>query len=266
MLYSIIYLFLLFFVYSVLGYIAEVITVSICTKKFTPNRGFLIGPYIPIYGMGVICMVRLLTPYKDDLFALFVMSTLVCTVLEYITSVVMEKIFKLRWWDYSHMSFNINGRVCLTNSVLFGIGGLIITKLINPIVEGLLLKIPKIIVIILGIIFALIFIADIVVSLVAMFNIKIEVKKYTKTDATETIKREISEFLHKHNFIRKQIDRLFQAFPNVKSRKNLDFPDYKELVAKIKEEIKEAKEDLKKAQKEYAEKTKEFKEKLTKQK
>jgi len=171
----------------------------------------------------------------------------------------MEKIFKLRWWDYSHMSFNINGRVCLTNSVLFGIGGLIITKLVNPIVEGLLMKAPNWLIITLGIIFLLIFITDFVISYIAMFNIKIEVKKYTKKDATDIIKKEISEFLHKHNFIRTQIERLFTAFPNVKSFKDIDFPDYKELVEKIKEEIHETKE-------EYREKAKELKEKLTKQK
>lgn len=259
MLYEIFYLFLLFFIYSVIGYIVEVIAVSICTKRPTFSRGFLIGPYIPIYGMGIVCMVRLLTPYKDDIFALFVMSTLVCSVLEYLTSVIMEKIFKLRWWDYSHMSFNINGRVCLTNSVLFGVGGLIITKLINPIVEGLLVKVPHTLVIILGIFFALIFVTDCIISFIAMFNIKIEVKKYTKKDATEVIKKEVSEFLHKHSFLRNQIERLFTAYPNVKSFKNIDFPDYKDLIKKIKQEVKEAKE-------EYKKKSKELREKLTKQK
>lgn len=259
MFYNILYLFLLFFIYAVLGYITEVLVVSIDTKKPTFTRGFLLGPYIPIYGFAILCMIRLLTPYKDDILVLFVMSTLVCTILEYLTSLIMEKIFKLRWWDYSDRSFNINGRVCLTNSILFGVGGVIITKLINPIVEGLLLSVPHTLVIILSIIFMLIFITDCVISFTAMFNIKIEVKNYTRKDATEVIKKEISEFLRNHNLLRKQIERLFAAYPDVKSRKNIDFPDYQELVKKIKQEVNEAKE-------EYKKKKKEFKEKLTKQK
>lgn len=257
MFYNILYLFLLFFIYSIIGYISEVLLVSFYEKKITPSRGFLLGPYIPIYGVGVICMVKLLSKYQNDIVALFVMSTIVCTILEYITSLIMEKIFKLRWWDYSHKSFNINGRVCLTNSIIFGVGGVLITKFINPIVEGLLTKIPDILIIIIGIITALIFITDFIISTIAMFNIKIEVKKYTKKDATEAIKKEIAEFLHNHSFIREQIERLFAAFPDVKSRKNTSFPDYKDLVKKIKAEVAEAK-------KEYKKKKKELQEKLTK--
>ena len=252
MFYKIIYLFLLFFIYSIIGYIFEVALVTFCEKKFTPSRGFLIGPYIPIYGIGIICMVKLLAKYQNDFLVLFVMSTVVCTILEYLTSLLMEKLFKLRWWDYSHMSFNLNGRVCLLNSILFGIGGVVITKFVNPIIEGLLTKIPHLLIIILGLIFLLIFIADLTISLIAMFNIKIEVRKYTKKDATDAIKREIAEFLKDHTFLRNQIDRIITAFPNAKSRKEFNLPDYKELITKIKQEVAEAKQELK--------------EKLTKQK
>ena len=100
MIYEVLYLFLLFIIYSMIGYLAEVFFIFIMDKKLTFNRGFLIGPYIPIYGVSIICMVRLLSPYKDDLLVLFIMSTVACTVIEYVTSYIMEKMFKLRWWDY----------------------------------------------------------------------------------------------------------------------------------------------------------------------
>lgn len=259
MFYDLAYIFLLFFIYSIIGYVFEVTLVTICERKFTPSRGFLIGPYIPIYGVGVVSIVKLLSKYQNDLIVLFVMSTLLCTILEYLTSLIMEKVFKLRWWDYSHMSFNLNGRVCLLNSLIFGVGGVLIVKLVNPFIEQALSTVTPWLLILLAIIFSLIFISDFVISLIAMFNIKIEVRKFTKKDATEIVKQEIKEFLEKHSFIRKQIERVLSSFPNAKSFKGLDLPNYKELIKKIRKEINEAKRELKKKQKE-------LKEKLTKQK
>ena len=238
MLYNFLYLFLLFFIYSVIGYIVEVITVSIYSKKLTFSRGFLIGPYIPIYGIGIICIVRLLSKYQNDILILFIMSTIICTTIEYLTSLMMEKVFKLRWWDYSDKSFNVNGRVCLTNSVLFGFGGIIIMKIVNPFIESILLRFKPWLITLLSLVFLTSFVIDIIVSLVAMFNIKIDIKKYTRKDATEAIKKEVREALKRHHFT---TERLFSAFPNVTQRKNINFHDYKELVLKIKEEYKKRK-------------------------
>ena len=244
MFYETICLLLLFFIYSILGYFIEVIFVSICSMKINFSRGFLIGPYIPIYGLGIICIVKLLSKYENDLLVLFIMSTLICTILEYIISFIMEKLFKLRWWDYSHKSFNINGRVCLLNSLLFGIGGIIITKLINPQIEQLLARVPACVIIFTTLIIAIAFIIDLIISLIAMFNIKIEVRKYSKKDATEVIKEEVSEFLKQHNFIKNMQGRLFSAYPNVKSRKNINFIVYKDFILKAIQE-KEIKKKLK---------------------
>ncbi len=243
MLYKILYLFLLFFIYSVAGYIVEVIAVSISLKKFTYSRGFLIGPYIPIYGMGALCMTKLLSAYQDDLLILFVMSVLSCTILEYFTSYIMEKIFKLRWWDYSHMSFNINGRVCLTNSVLFGIGGVMITKFINPTIESFLKTFSETLVIILGLLFLIVFIIDLVISIITMFNIKVDVRKYMKKDATSIIKKEVSVALKKHLVLK---ERLLEAFPNAIAKRNFNFATYKDILNKLKKELGKAKSTYKK--------------------
>ncbi|MDO5393656.1 MAG: hypothetical protein Q4F33_03555, partial [Mycoplasmatota bacterium] len=89
----------------------------------------------------------------------------------------------------------------------------------------------------------IIFIADIIISYIAVINIKIEAKKYDRTDATETIKTEIEDYLHSHNFISNQIKRLFNAFPDVKSLKYINFKDYKKLVTKLKNTHKKTKID-----------------------
>ena len=90
--------FLEFYLYCVIGYISEVIFVRIVDKKWI-NRGFLIGPYLPIYGVGTMLIIFLLNGYYNDPFVIFVFSFIICSLVEYITSVLLEKIFKTRWWD-----------------------------------------------------------------------------------------------------------------------------------------------------------------------
>ena len=117
--------------YSFFGWLLEVIVTFIKSKKIV-NRGFLIGPYCPIYGKGALLIVLLLKKYENDIIALFVMAVVVCSIIEYITSYVLEKLFNTRWWDYSNIKFNINGRVCLQNLVAFGIFGVLLLKYVNP--------------------------------------------------------------------------------------------------------------------------------------
>lgn len=134
---------LIFFTYSIAGWCMEVLKIFLNPKykKFI-NRGFLIGPYLPIYGCGVVGITFFLGKYNNDLPALFFLSIVVCGILEYITSFIMEKLFNARWWDYSTRKFNINGRVCLETLVPFGIGGTLILHWINPFIVNLYNKIP----------------------------------------------------------------------------------------------------------------------------
>lgn len=121
----------IFLFYSIAGWFMESIRGWIKTGKFV-NRGFLIGPYCPIYGFGIVAITALLTKYIDDIPVMFCMSVLICGVLEYYTSLVMERVFKARWWDYTNRKFNINGRVCLENLIIFGIAGVVLVKYANP--------------------------------------------------------------------------------------------------------------------------------------
>ena len=125
--------FMIFFIYSFAGWVMESVRGIIKTKKFV-NRGFLIGPYCPVYGVGVLLVTLLLQNYINDLPVLFFLSLLICGILEYFTSFAMEKIFKARWWDYHNRRFNINGRICLETLIPFGIIACIILKYVNPII------------------------------------------------------------------------------------------------------------------------------------
>ena len=103
--YNICFYFFMFFCYSIFGWVMECICCSINEKRFVHDRGFLIGPYCPIYGYGAMYMYLFLNRYYDDLITLFVMAVVGTSLLEYLTSYFMEKIFKARWWDYSNVRF-----------------------------------------------------------------------------------------------------------------------------------------------------------------
>ena len=114
---------LLFFTGAFLGWVMEVVCKLIQFGRFI-NRGFLIGPYCPIYGFGAVLVTALLTPFSASPPAVFVLAMAVCGTLEYLTSYSMEKLFHARWWDYSHRRFNLNGRVCAGTLIPFGLMGL----------------------------------------------------------------------------------------------------------------------------------------------
>lgn len=130
--YKIEVLFVLFMIYSFIGWVVETILVSAQTKRLV-NRGFLIGPYLPIYGTGGILLTITLDKVKENLCLVFILSLLICTILEYFTSYIMEKLLKARWWDYSEKPLNINGRVCMQSSLLFGLAGIICLIIVNPV-------------------------------------------------------------------------------------------------------------------------------------
>lgn len=137
MYYNISILFAYFLIYAMIGWVCEVVYCSIPEKKFI-NRGFLNGPYCPIYGVGAIIIVFFLGPYIQHPVEVFLVGMVTTSVLEYITSWGMEKTFHAKWWDYSTYKFNINGRVCLKNSLLFGVMSLALMYLLHPFVQGII--------------------------------------------------------------------------------------------------------------------------------
>jgi len=123
--------FLLFLSYSFIGWCSEVIYCSSIQKRFI-NRGFLKGPICPVYGFGGLLVMSILEPLSSTWIPLFFLSMIITSVLEYITSWILEKLFDTKWWDYSHYKLNIKGRVCLLNSTLFGLMGMLASHFVHP--------------------------------------------------------------------------------------------------------------------------------------
>lgn len=184
-------------------------------KKFI-NRGFLIGPYCPIYGWGCILIIILLNKYTNDPLVLFIMAIVICSILEYFTSYFMEKLFKARWWDYSRRKFNINGRICLETMIPFGLLGCLIMYFVNPFFVSIYSKIPSNILIIISSVLFTIFLTDNIISYTIMFKMKIPKIKISK-DSTEEITEYVRSILAKRSFLYK---RLMKAYPNMKILRN----------------------------------------------
>ena len=124
--------FLIFIMFSMVGWISEVLYVGIFHEHKFVNRGFLYGPLCPVYGFGGVVILLLPPVLYQTWIPLFFASMILCTIVEYFVSWFMEKLFNARWWDYSHYKFNINGRICLLNSILFGFLGLGVIRFVYP--------------------------------------------------------------------------------------------------------------------------------------
>lgn len=108
-----------FLVYSLMGWIVESVYMSICNRKLT-NRGFAKGPFCPIYGVGALTVFFLLRPYSDQPFQLFLLGMILATAIEFITAVLMNRIFGEIWWDYREKPLNYKGIICLESSIAWG--------------------------------------------------------------------------------------------------------------------------------------------------
>ena len=208
---TLLFQFFSFMVYSILGYISELIFCSALSKKIVVDRGFLIGPYCPIYGIGAVLISHFLTKFDKSPIVIFVMGAVIATIIEYLSSYILEKIFKVRWWDYSQKSFNINGRVCLKISVLFGIGALIVIYIGNNLIYKLATILPPIVFNVINIILLVIFIIDIIISNKLIFEISSNAE-LIKGDMTNEIKEQVKREIKKNFTLKK---RLLNSYPNI---------------------------------------------------
>ncbi|MFW5651751.1 MAG: putative ABC transporter permease [Acetivibrio ethanolgignens] len=131
-----------FFLYSFCGWIYESTLVSIQHKTWV-NRGFLNGPIVPIYGAGATAVYLFLSGIPDEPVLIFVIGMLVATVLEYLTSYVMEKLFHAKWWDYSNYKYHFQGRICLLASLLWGFLSLLMMDVLQPFMNSVIASIPR---------------------------------------------------------------------------------------------------------------------------
>lgn len=130
--------FLIFILFSFIGWISEVIYVGVTSAHKFVNRGFLHGPLCPVYGFGGVVILMLPPSLYATWIPLFFASMILCTIVEYFVSWLMEKLFHTRWWDYSHYKIQLNGRICLLNSILFGFLGVVVIHFVYPFMIDLL--------------------------------------------------------------------------------------------------------------------------------
>lgn len=206
------YYFILYIIYSIIGWLIEVILTFIKKKKFI-NRGFFIGPYCPIYGKGALLVIILLNNYQENPLVLFTLSIAICSIIEYFGSYILQKLFNTSWWDYSSKKYNINGRICLETMIPFGLGCVALIYFINPIISKLILSIDFEILNILAIVILILYIIDIVVSLKIILKFK-KISSNSKKDNTEVVTAYVrKEILKKQKTL---YTRLLNAFPTVK--------------------------------------------------
>lgn len=249
-----------FIVYSFFGWIMESVLKTILQKK-PVNSGFLYGPFCPIYGFGAIIMFAFLQSFKENLVLLFIIAFFVLSLWEYIVGLLLEKIFNTKYWDYSENKFNIQGRVCLMNSLFWGILGVVFIRYIHPFIIEKIDIISTNDLLFLTVTLSAIIIVDLITSIIKIKNITLNLEKLK--EITNTIKEKLTELeekqLSKENLqlnkeillqaiedlkyrqtkikrkLIKQTNRLKKAFPSMKS----------EAIEKINEFLKEKKENIK---------------------
>lgn len=200
--------FLMFMIYSFLGWLMEVI-ISIILRHKLVNRGFLVGPICPIYGTGALILSFVLSSAENP-FVIFCVSVVGGAIVEYAASWIMEQLFRVRWWDYSEKIFNVNGRICLESVAAFGFIGIVILKISNPFFIHIIDTLPLwSLYLLAGGLFAW-FIFDIALSLWLILGVRVTVGTMQK-DATEEISTHVRETLIGKGKLNR---RLVKAFPN----------------------------------------------------
>lgn len=139
--YSIIQWLFFFYFYCFVGWCIESTYVSIHQKRLV-NRGFMRGPFLPLYGSGGIMMLVVSMPFQEHLILVYIAGCIGATILEYVTGATMEALFKVRYWDYSDKKFNFQGHICLGTSLAWGLLTILMTRLVHKPVEHLVLMIP----------------------------------------------------------------------------------------------------------------------------
>lgn len=248
-----------FIIYSFLGWCLESIYKTIIFRKPT-NSGFLYGPFCPMYGIGAIIMI-MAGKLSNNILIIFLMGIVIFTVWEYVVAVLLEKLFKTKYWDYSNIKFNFQGRVCLKNSIYWGILAVLLIFVIQPVIERFTEKIPNDMILYLNIIFILAIIVDVSFTLFRIMFIDKKIRqifeigdsikeKLTEIKSAEGVYKEnlqkaISDLKTRQDILKfkiyKRVIRLKKAFPEMHSENLAKFMKQKITLESIKEKIEKAK-------------------------
>ena len=168
-----------FMIYSFIGWFIESSFKSLLYKR-PINSGFLRGPFIPIYGAGMVMVVYCFSPFKESKLVLFALGFFFITLLEYSTAFIMEKMFDTRWWDYTGNLLNINGKVCIENSLYWGIGTIVMLQIVHPFINSFVESIPYTTGKIMLIMFLVYFFLDLTLSLFEVLELQNKVAIFEK--------------------------------------------------------------------------------------
>ena len=254
--------------YSFAGWVLESVCKTIEQRKFV-NSGFLHGPFCPIYGFGALIMLLCLSFLKERIVILFIAAFFVLSIWEYLVGLFLEKVFKTKYWDYSHLKFNIHGRVCLKNSLFWGLLGVIFVRYMHPFIDGYVKIVPIDLLLYINIVMGIAILVDLVFSIIAVVNFESMVNKINELgDNIKEKAKELKELTDKNRLrieevekksvesieklirelrisqaklkirIYKRANRLKKAFPSMKSEIITKFLNEKIDLKKLKENIK----------------------------
>lgn len=223
--------FIVFILFSVIGWICEVIYVGLFFEHKFVNRGFLHGPLCPIYGVGGILILMLPERLQNPIWVLFISGTIFCSAVEYVGSWALEKMFHTKWWDYSNhkitikgktIPLNINGRVCLKNSLLFGVMSVVVIKFVQPLIEKFLGLFSNWALIITSDVLLLAFTIDLIVTVHKLVDFSVYLERLK--DFGDTLKeRYEQEAWFRSNSLKEMIDSVKERSAIEKGRFNESF-------------------------------------------
>lgn len=215
-----------FIIYSFLGFIIETIFGMLTKGVIESRQSCLYGPFCCIYGLGAAVMIPGLQKFKKKNWTLFLAGAIEGSIVEYVISWLGEIVFHIKWWDYSNMPFDINGRICLLFTIFWGILALVLMKLINPYIEKFIDKIPKKLFSVLTIGGTILLILDL---LITAFGLQVFYTRFTKKydlNLVEDKKLMVSQEVLENKFVQKLSDTIFtdekmlRTFPNIKYKDN----------------------------------------------
>lgn len=160
-----------FYFYCFFGWVFESTYVSVKSKKFV-NRGFMRGPFLPIYGSGAIMMLVVSMPFQDNIFLTYIAGCIGATALELVTGMTMEALFKVRYWDYSNQKFNYKGHICLSSTIAWGFLTILMTEFVHRGVEKIIFAIPYTVVSVITVILTVYIIIDFTLSFKAAMDLR----------------------------------------------------------------------------------------------
>lgn len=169
--YTVIQWLFFFYFYCFFGWVFESTFVSLKSRKFV-NRGFMRGPFLPIYGSGAIMMLVVSMPFQDNIFLTYIAGCIGATALELVTGVVMEALFKVRYWDYSNQKFNYKGHICLSSTIAWGFLTILMTELVHRGVEKVVFAIPANAVTVITVVVSVYIVVDFTLSFKAAMDLR----------------------------------------------------------------------------------------------